>query len=283
MKRAGEVVPLTISSLGLTKKYNEQSITMHWREIAGEEIYAHSRAVSLNRGVLLVAVDNSVWCHHLSISKNDIIHKLNSYAGEKLIIDIRFKAGNLKDYQNYENDTAESKFEQKVRFAKLSEQEKDEAEQKTSSIKNQTLRRKITQIIKKDIALRKVRLDEQWKKCQNCSVLCPPEEILCPACSLQAKKERIQKMRTILLEVPWLTFADMQSFVECSKGEYIVCKQDLQESFASEVRKDQNATMHLMSYIMLKQGLKPDQITDDIVEYSLHSLRRKKYVFTPGS
>lgn len=283
MKRAGEVLPLTISSLGLSKKYNEQSITMHWREIAGEEIYAHSRAVSLYRGVLLVAVDNSVWCHHLSISKNDIIHKLNSYAGEKLIIDIRFKAGNLKDYQNYENDTAESKFEQKVRFAKLSEQEKDEAEQKTNSIKNQALRRKITQIIKKDIALRKVRLDEQWKKCQNCSVLCPPEEILCPACSLQAKKERIQKMRTILLEVPWLTFADMQSFVECSKGEYIVCKQDLQESFASEVRKDQNATMHLMSYIMLKQGLKPDQITDDIVEYSLHSLRRKKYVFTPGS
>lgn len=283
MKRAGDIVPLTISILGIKKKYNEQSITLHWREIAGEEIYAHSRAVSLNRGVLLVVVDNSVWCHHLAISKSDIINKLNSYAGEKLIIDIRFKAGNLKDYQNYENDNDNLALEQKIRFIKLSEQEKTEAEQKTTDITNQALKQKITKIIKKDIALRKMRLAEHWKKCQNCSVLCPPEEILCPACSLEAKKERISKIRTILLEVPWLAFTDMQSFVECTKGEYIVCKQDLQEAFAAEVRKNPDATMQLMSYIMLKQGLKPDKITDDIVERSLYSLRRKKYVFTPGS
>lgn len=283
MKRAGDVLPITLSYLGIKKKYEEQSVTLHWREIAGDEIYAHSRAVSLNRGTLLIAVDNSVWCHHLSISKDDIIHKLNSYIGEKLITDIRFKAGNLKDYQNYENDVEELELQQKVRLVKLSLQEREEAEQKTQGLKNQALKQKITKIIKKDIALRKVRLAEQWKKCQKCSVLCPPEDLLCPACSLQAKKERVNQIRKIMLEVPWLTYAEMQSFVECSKGEYIGCKQDLQESCASEVRKNPEANMQLMSYIMLKQGLKPDQITDDIVEYSLHSLRRKKYVFTPGS
>ena len=282
MKKAGEVLPFTLTHLGIRKKYEERSVTLHWREIVGEEIYAHSRAASINRGVLLVEVDNSVWCHHLAVSKNEIINKVNTFAGDKLITDIRFKAGDLKNYQNYENDKEESSLGQKLRFMKLSPSEKEEVEQKTAEIKNYALKQKITKILKKDIALRKVRIAEQWKSCKTCSTLCPPEENYCPACSLAMKKEHIGTLRKILMEVPWLNYIGIRELIDCSREEYLSCKQDLQEYLAAQVRLNPEINLQLITYIMLKQGLEPDQITDDIIEFSLHSLRRKKYVSTPG-
>lgn len=283
MKKAGDVLPFALQQLGMRKKYEEQSVMLHWREIVGEEIFSHSRAVSLSRGMLLVAVDNSVWCHHLSISREDIIRKVNVHAGEKLVTDIRFKAGYLKDYQNYEDDKAEIRLEQKLRLIRLNQQEKEEIDQKTGSIKNQALKQKINKVLKKDVAFRKLKLSEQWKECGTCSALCPPQESFCPACSLEQKQERFQKIRKIILEVPWLRFPGICDFIECTKEDYLHCKQDIQESLVSEIRNNPEVNLKLMTYIMLQQGLKPEQVTDTIVNNTLQSLRRKKYVFTPGS
>jgi hypothetical protein len=276
------ILPRTLDHIGIRKLFNQQLIITHWRKIVGEDLFAHARAVSVNRGVVLVAVDSSVWCHHLMISKRDIIQKLNEYTGEKVIIDIRFKAGYLQDYQNEENSMGEIGFNEKLRLIRLTEEEKQNAEAMVSVIKSQALKRKILKLIKKDIALRKLKVDEHWQTCRHCSTLCPPGETQCISCSLTQKKERRDRIRKILLEVPWLDFRHFREFVECKEEEYWLCKRDLMAQLEFDVRKNPENNLQLITYIMLRQAIKPEQVTEDIVNHTLNSLRRKKYVFTPG-
>jgi len=67
-----------------------QKVLESWSEIAGEEIARHSRAVGIERGVLVVQVENSVWAQELSLLKPQLLKKLEARLGEDGPKDVRF-------------------------------------------------------------------------------------------------------------------------------------------------------------------------------------------------
>ena len=78
---------------GIAKKGS--AVIEAWSSAAGKNAEVHTRPVSLKKGILVVAVDNSTWLYKLTLEKKRILKKFNEkYTGRIKAKDIRFRIGN---------------------------------------------------------------------------------------------------------------------------------------------------------------------------------------------
>ncbi|MEN8006245.1 MAG: DUF721 domain-containing protein [Candidatus Krumholzibacteriota bacterium] len=95
-KRQG---PLPVSRLiegalrqcGLHDRMEERAALLRWREIVGEEIAGHSRAVDLVDGILVLEADHGAWRQELTMLVPMIIQKFNAMFGEGTVTDIQWR------------------------------------------------------------------------------------------------------------------------------------------------------------------------------------------------
>lgn len=276
--KLSDLLPLTIKKLGIAKRYNAESAIFHWREIVGDKIAAHAYPVSVQRDLLLVAVGNPVWGHHLSMMKQDIIAKLNSFIGDNLIRDIRFQAGYLKNNQNQENAGQEHKNEIKLYDTRLEDSEIKAVNNLVAEIKDNELRQKLTYIVKRDLALKKLRQNKKWHKCSCCTTLCPPEENLCITCKLKEKEQTQNAIYKTLIENPWLGYSELKNYVPASFEEFKEVKERLIARLSTGISGENNDKIKELTLVMLATGIKPEQITDALVNNTLKRFRRNKHV-----
>jgi hypothetical protein len=287
MFRLKDILPVTLKSMGLTKKYNAQSVIIHWQEIVGEEISSHSWPVSVERGILFLAVNNPVWSHHLMMLKPGIMDKINKFLNEKLICDIRFQAGDLKKYQNQQEDGENITI---LRPTKLTADELADIWKKTEAIQDSSLRKKCYYVLIKQTAITKTKQKEGWKTCKGCSVLLPPGQVFCTACSIEQKQEKTQSLTKLLKEAPWLSYQDTFQFVACSPREFHTTKKTLVHKLIRTLFEPGWDKLNEAVLVMLMTGITPDkinQITIDTVIGKIkvrlaEKVRRKKYVSAPG-
>ncbi len=284
MHKLGDILPLTIQILGLQKKYNIESAIIHWAEIVGENIASHSSPIMLQRGILLVAVNNSVWCHHLSMMKEDIMSKINIFVGEKMVSDIRFQAGNLKNCQNNEEESnGDNNLLNQQRTVRLSESEANAADNIVIPISDERLQQKIARIVKKNLVLNKAKKQQEWKPCVICSTLCPPGYEYCMVCNIEKKEQTAANIRKALIETPWLNYQQVSEYTSCTLEEYSSAKTDLIGSIVRDINQGQLDRIKAITFIMLNSGAKPEAINEVIIAKTLEKFRRKKNVSTPGS
>ncbi|HWR44026.1 DUF721 domain-containing protein [Sporomusa sp.] len=287
MFRLKDVLPVTLKSMGLTKKYNAQSVIIHWQEIVGDEISSHSWPVSVERGILFLAVNNPVWSHHLMMLKPGIMDKINKFLNEKLIHDIRFQAGDLRKYQNHQEDGENIAILQPT---KLNADELATIWEKTEAIQEPNLRKKCYYMLIKQTAITKTKQKEGWQSCKRCSVLLPPGQDYCTACSIEHKQDKIQSLTRLLKEAPWLSYQDTCQFVPCSPREFHTTKKSLVHKLIRGLFEPDWDRLNEAVLVMLMTGITPDrinQVTIDTVIGKIkvrlaEKVRRKKYVSAPG-
>ncbi len=287
MFKLKDVLPVTLKSMGLTKKYNAQSVIVHWQEIVGEEISSHSWPISVERNILFLAVNNSVWSHHLMMLKPVIMDKINKFLNEKLICDIRFQAGDLKKYQNQQDDGENIAILQPT---KLTADELADIWQTTEVIQDDSIRKKCYYVLIKQTAITKTKQKEGWKACKNCSVLLPPAQDFCTACSIEHKQEKIQSLIKLLKEAPWLSYLDTCQFVACSPREFHATKKGLVHKLIRALFEPGWDKLNEAVLVMLMTGITPDRINQSTIDTVIgkikvrlaEKVRRKKYVSAPG-
>jgi predicted nucleic acid-binding Zn ribbon protein len=71
--------------LGAPSAASLGAVFAHWEETVGEAIAAHARPVSLNDGVLVVAVDEPGWATQLRYLSTDLIRRLSDVAGDGVV------------------------------------------------------------------------------------------------------------------------------------------------------------------------------------------------------
>ena len=77
---------------GAVKK--ETAVRQAWEKTVEEKTKAHTRAISLKKGIMVVAVDNSTLLYKLTLEKRKILNSFNeNYTGRKKATDIRFRIG----------------------------------------------------------------------------------------------------------------------------------------------------------------------------------------------
>jgi len=75
----------------IKSKLKKYSIFNHWEEIAGKEIAAKAKPQKIFKGVLYISVSSSTWANELSMMSRQLINKINDFAGEQFIKELRFK------------------------------------------------------------------------------------------------------------------------------------------------------------------------------------------------
>lgn len=77
-----------VKSLGITRKLDGGRVLSAWAEAVGAQVAARATADSLEGGVLTVVVPDSTWRHELSLSRQEMIDKLNGVLGGRVVKDL---------------------------------------------------------------------------------------------------------------------------------------------------------------------------------------------------
>ncbi len=76
---------------GLSERLEERSPLLAWREVVGEEIAGHSKAVDLDEGILVLEADHGAWRQELTLLIPMIIKKFNALFGEGTVTEIQWR------------------------------------------------------------------------------------------------------------------------------------------------------------------------------------------------
>jgi len=89
----GRILEGVIEELGFASKLSEQRAVIEWSEIVGPKVAAHSRALRVDHGRLVVEVRSSVWAQELSLMSRGIVAKMNDRLGKRTVENLQFVVG----------------------------------------------------------------------------------------------------------------------------------------------------------------------------------------------
>ncbi|MDR3560959.1 MAG: DUF721 domain-containing protein [Negativicutes bacterium] len=281
MEIFSNALPDALKKLGLQRRFSSASILLHWREIVGDKISAHTNPIRIQRSILIVGTSNSVWAHHLMTLKEEFITKINDFSGEKVISDIKFQAGYLKNDQNEENSDDYEPFLPSWKKITLSQNDMDAIDRIINNVSNEELRHKVKGILCKDFSLRQAKRKKEWTDCPECGTLCPPEEGYCPLCTIDQRTKMKDTIRSMLKETPWLDYKECSQYISCHICDFNTVKNELIDNITREVSQNEINNLRLATLVMLVNKVKPDEISQEIIDKTLDNIRRKKNVFAP--
>ena len=102
MKKVGPLIENMLRSYNLWQGYQQYLLVQSWDEVVGPAMAEVTRAESMSKGILRVAVKDSVWAYHLSMMKPQLISKMNAHARGKLVKDLFFNIGSIEKNEKEE-------------------------------------------------------------------------------------------------------------------------------------------------------------------------------------
>jgi len=93
-----DILKDVLRQTGLEEPIRSNAALLCWDGVVGEEIARHARAAYVERDILFVEVQNSVWMHQLQMQETTLKDRLNQVLekkqpGGKGIQQIRFRLG----------------------------------------------------------------------------------------------------------------------------------------------------------------------------------------------
>jgi hypothetical protein len=89
------ILEKTLKNLEIDVPLKTYSILGAWNEIVGESVGVQTQPRSIRNRILFIDVSHSTWMQQLQFLKPTLLEKINSFLGEPLIQDIRFKLGKI--------------------------------------------------------------------------------------------------------------------------------------------------------------------------------------------
>ncbi|MGH7339035.1 MAG: DUF721 domain-containing protein [Candidatus Rokuibacteriota bacterium] len=91
--RVGDVLPGVLSDLKLSGPLAAQTAVERWREVAGERLSRHVRAVAVENGVLRLEAEAAVWASEVRFQERRILSRLKEACGAEHVREIRCTLG----------------------------------------------------------------------------------------------------------------------------------------------------------------------------------------------
>lgn len=130
-----------------------------WPEAAGPQVAAHTRAVAVREGELLVHVDSNAWATELAAMGPQFADAVNSLAGKTLVRAVRFIVSRVveedRSRERTETERASEASPAHLAPADLDDSEMEAVEASVAGIEDERLR---------SAARRAMVADLQWKK-----------------------------------------------------------------------------------------------------------------------
>ena len=92
--KLGDELNKLLHSLGSPNIDTVSGVFGLWQELVGEQVATHVTPIKLDRGRLLIEVDDPAWTTHMKFLERDICTSLTHHTGTTISgIDIRVKSG----------------------------------------------------------------------------------------------------------------------------------------------------------------------------------------------
>ena len=265
------ILPRYICSLSGKKKYSEQVVFFYWDKIIGKDVANHVKPDRFSFNTLFLAADSPVWASQLSIMKEEIKDKINTFVGEALVKDIRFNAsfGHIKR-QTCENQSVNI---ENKKTSQPSDEEIKKAENACMDIGDEKVKKAAEKALTASLALNRDRLGEGWHKCEKCGHLCPPKEKFCPTCQRDNKKNVEKKIREKLAACPWSSYGEIYKYVPCSAQQANSQRAAMLQKLAGKLVYGDFESIDAMNFVMLADCVMPKELNEERVKKVMKRFR----------
>ena len=297
LAKVDKVIPESIHELGpkVEKLYQMHFVLWHWKDIVGERIAYNVHPVKIERQTLILYSDKATWQNEIRLMQPMIVGKVNSFAGMTLVKDLRFSHYRSEYYGAgssavaNENGGVESlkTFSRRIKEAPLNDGEIAALKNEVSAVADEELRKKLLSIGLKAKKLERVRREDKWHKCRDCSALCPSDVERCRSCEIRHKEKIRAAIRHYLEDAPWARAGEIKEAVPEATTYLINAERALMvQQLALNVELMDYDSLEAKKLTMLFRQLPPEQLDDagTVVKNTLYSIRKnlaKPEKFTP--
>jgi hypothetical protein len=252
MEDVEKTVLKMIGSQANQNQYSLFKMKACWKEIIGNNNAKHCGPVKLERRILTLQVDSSVWANQFLYYKNQFIQQINTFIGTDYVKDIKFTQGkNFKKGFRNKGETTDIR-ETKLRIPPATEEEKKGLQLKFSHIADDKIRNAIIGVEEKKLGLEKLYREGVIKKCPVCGSFLKNNETICYACEIKMKQELEYKLWNHILKEPWIQWYDLQKAVKCSETDFTMIKNDIKNYYFEKIRMKTADSQEVKLGIQLK-------------------------------
>ena len=276
MEDVEKTVLKMIGSQANQNQYSLFKMKACWKEIIGNNNAKHCGPVKLERRILTLQVDSSVWANQFLYYKNQFIQQINTFIGTDYVKDIKFTQGkNFKKGFRNKVETTDIR-ETKLRIPPATEEEKKGLQLKFSHIADDKIRNAIIGVEEKKLGLEKLYREGVIKKCPVCGSFLKNNEKICYACEIKMKQELEYKLWSHILKEPWIQWYDLQKAVKCSETDFTMIKNDIKNYYFEKIRTKTADSQEIKLGIQLKAEKPLALISEKEYENILKFLQKGK-------
>ena len=276
MEDVEKTVLKMIGSQANQNQYSLFKMKACWKEIIGNNNAKHCGPVKLERRILTLQVDSSVWANQFLYYKNQFIQQINTFIGTDYVKDIKFTQGkNFKKGFRNKGETTNIR-ETKLRIPPATEEEKKGLQLKFSHIADDKIRNAIIGVEEKKLGLEKLYREGVIKKCPVCGSFLKNNETICYACEIKMKQELEYKLWNHILKEPWIQWYDLQKAVKCSETDFTMIKNDIKNYYFEKIRTKTADNQEVKLGIQLKAEKPLALISEKEYENILKFLQKGK-------
>jgi hypothetical protein len=237
MENVDKIVLKMVGSKTNQNQYNLFKMKACWADIIGNNNAKHCSPVKLERRILTLEVDSSVWSNQFVYYKSQFIRQINVFMGTDYVKDIRFVLGKSfkKKYGNPKNSKIRP-IEEKLLIPSVTAEEKKGLEQKFSHISNEKVKNAIISVEEKRLGLEKLANEGKIKKCPVCGDYLKSDDEICYTCERKRVRELEHKIWNHVHREPWIKWYDLNKVVKCSEEEFKIIKNDIQMYYFEKIR-----------------------------------------------
>ena len=236
MKDIDKIVLNMIGSQSNQNQYNLFKMKSCWAEIIGNNNAKHCGPLKLERRILTLQVDSSVWSNQFLYYKSQFIRQINVFMGTDYVKDIKFVLG--KDFKRGSANSGSNlkTVGQKIPVPPATEEEKAGLQLQFSYIKNDKVRNAVIGVEEKILGLEKLFNEGKIKKCPLCGVYLKNKEKVCYNCEIKKREELEDVIRKKIRKEPWIKWYDLQKIIKCSESEFNMLKKDIEMYYFEKIR-----------------------------------------------
>lgn len=274
VEKVGDYFKNSISSIfrGNKDKYLTAYIKIHWEDIVGKNTANKVTLINILNKELLLYTLTPAWATELKFLEEGIISKVNLYAGKNFVKKIKFVAIPPRE-KKILSTAAQNKDTLKNDFTleKLSVKEEKSIKDAVAGVKDEDLRAALERYGKAIKRIKNYKRDNLIK-CKICGEFNGHE--ICYKCQIDKNNKLRLKVRELLTEVPFLSFADVKKEIpEITADTLRKIRMDMAQRLAQEINPKEGATFKAKILTMLYRAMPPEFVTEEMVIKTLRHLR----------
>ncbi len=281
---AGMAIESSLQQLNekFRKRIVVNSIRLRWKEILGNLAEDILFVTAVGDKLVLYAQNSAAKDNFKFISK-DVLDRANQFFGAELLKKIEF-AKNFKKAQTSSNILSETIRREEFHFedVELEDSEIAQCEEFVAEIKNPKIKKIALESLIQKKKSDKQKIQQGWRKCKICGVLCAPKQILCASCKITERNKMRSEIRKIFLTKPQIKHSEVLDKIkkkfapiaqEISLQTVASEKNFLIRNLAAKIKFGDYFSNDAKQLVMLYRGLSKAELTDAIIKRALNELK----------